>query len=154
MPPVIEIILATSTFAQLASPDSLAKSWSGEPGLWPLMKVLLLLVLVLGLVWISLSALRKVTGKGGGSLKGVEIIGGLPLGPRRSLIFVKIAGKVHIIGATDHHLTSIGQIDDPAEVSELVSNGPSDNMTQFKDILGKFTRQNVTKSRRGDGNDA
>ncbi len=148
------LIFATDALAQFASPDSLSKSWSGEPGLWPLVKLLLLLALVLGLVWVSLTALKKVAGKGAGSLKGVEILGGLPLGPRRSLVFVKIAGKVHIIGATDQNLSLIGLIEDPVEVADMSQGGASGTMPQFKDILSKFTKSGSSSVPRGGSSDA
>lgn len=146
-------IFAIEAFAQSASPDSLTKSWTGEPGMWSLLKVLLLLALVLGLIWISLSALRKVTGKGGGRVKGVEIVGGLPLGQRRSLVFVKIGGKIHIIGATEQHLSSIGLVEDPAEVAELISGGMAGNIPQFKDFLGRLTRPGRANNPRGGGSE-
>lgn len=138
---VLLTTFADFAYAQYSSPDSLASAWSAEPGLWPLIKLLLLLALVLGLVWVSLTALKKVSGKGAGTLKGVEVIGGLPLGPRRSLVFVKIGGKVFIVGATDQNLTSIGILDDPAEVAEITSSNSGSNVPQFKDFLGRFSKQ-------------
>jgi len=143
-----------SAHAQYSSPDSLATVWLAEPGLWPLLKLLLLLALVLGLVWVSLTALKKVSGKGAGALKGVEVIGGLPLGPRRSLVFVKIGNKVFIIGATDQNLTSIGILDDPTEVAEIASSNSGTNLPQFKDFLGRFTKQAYPDVKAGGANEA
>jgi len=146
------LMTQTTAFAQVTAPDSLASSWSAGPSLWSLTKLLLILGLVLGLVYVSLNALKKVTGRGGTSLKGVEVVGGVPLGPRRSLLLVKIAGKIHIIGATDHHLSAIGVIDDPTEIAEILSSSSGTNLPQFKDILSKLTGQ-APRSPRGGANE-
>jgi len=121
--------------------DSLAQSWSEGPSWFQFFKVIFFLAIVLGLIWVSLAALKKATRKAGGGLQGVEVVGGLPLGPRRNLIFVKIGKSLHVIGATDHHLTSIAVISDPAEIAALESSGLGVNQPSFSAILRKFTGQ-------------
>lgn len=129
--------LLLATFATIpSSADSLAAGWSAGPSAWQMLKVLLVLALVLGLIWVVLSGLRKISGKGMGGLRGVEIVGGLPLGPRRQLLFVKVGSTVRIIGATDHHLSDLGTVSDPADVQAMtasVSNQP----LAFGDLIKK-----------------
>lgn len=120
------------------SADSLANAWSSGPSWGQFLKVIFVLAIVLALVWLTLNGLRRVTRKGGGGLQGVEVVGGLPLGPRRSLLFVKIGSSLHIIGATDHHLSNLGVVSDPAEVALLTEAAGNPN-PPFSDLLRKLT---------------
>lgn len=139
--------LHRESLAQFNRPDSLMQNWSAEPGLWSILKVMFLLGLVLALIWISLNALKKVSRKGGGSLRGVEVVGGVPLGTRKSLIFVKISGKIHIIGATDQQLCAIGVIDDPAEVAVILADVSGKNIVPFRDIFSRLTGRSDTPAK-------
>jgi len=133
------ILAAVPSIAQTALPDSLAQTWSTGPSWWQFVKVMFFLVLILGLIWVALNGLKKVSRKGGGSLRGVEIVGGLALGPRRSLVFVKIGCAVHVIGATDHHLSSIAQITSPEDVAAIISNSSESPSPTFGSLLRRMT---------------
>jgi flagellar protein FliO/FliZ len=135
---ISQLLIVSAVLGIPMSPDSLAANWSTGPSWWQFIKVLFFLGLILALIWIVLNGLRKVGGRGGGNLQGVEIVGGLPLGPRRSLVFVKVGSAVYIIGATDHHLSSIGEITDPEVVKELTS-GERKIVPVFGDLLRRAT---------------
>lgn len=143
LPAILAVVLLIlpSLYAQTAPPDSLLKGWSSGPSWFQFLKVLFFLALVLGLIWFSLAALKRVSRKAGSGIRGVEVVGGLSLGPRRNLLFVKIGSSLHVIGATDHHLSSIAIISDPEEIAMLESGGINANQPSFGALLRKFTGQ-------------
>lgn len=100
-----------------------------------------MLVFVIGLIWASLSLLRRAMGIRTGSLSGVEFVGGVPLGPKRSLQFVRVGKVLYLIGATDHHLGLIAKIDDPEIIDGILSQQSGKRPEPFASILGRFVRR-------------
>jgi flagellar biogenesis protein FliO len=132
------IFASGSLLALPASPDTTMQAWSSGPGWWDFVKVIMILVMIIGLIWVSLAGLKKLSAQRGGGIAGAEVIGALALGPKRSLIFVRIAGTVHIIGATDQNLNSIGTIDDPGVIDALSNRGVG-QQPNFGDLLKRVT---------------
>lgn len=50
---------------------------------------------------------------------GGEILSHLPLGPNRSVCVVEMAGGVYLLGVTEHSITLLAEITDPAEIDRL-----------------------------------
>lgn len=49
----------------------------------------------------------------------IDIVDQLPLGPNRGLYIARIAGKVVVLGVTDHQIIKIMDLDDPALLQRL-----------------------------------
>ncbi|MBM3329503.1 MAG: flagellar biosynthetic protein FliO [Calditrichaeota bacterium] len=103
--------------------DSLASGWSSGVSFWQFAKVLLLLSVVLALLWGTVALLKRASGGRGSGASGMSILGGLPLGPRRSLLALKVGSRVLIIGVTDHHISRLAEIDDPEAAAAFEASG-------------------------------
>lgn len=131
-----------------APADSSMVEWSSGPTWWNFAKMVFFLGVVLVLIWLTLSFLRKSMGLRGEGIAGLTLEGGLALGPKRSIQVVKAGNKVYLVGATDHHLGLIAVIDDPHEIEELLSSQTSTRTGSFRDILSRFSR-NPSAGRNG-----
>ncbi|MCF7810699.1 FliO/MopB family protein [bacterium] len=122
------------------SPDStLALGWT-EPSWGQFIKLILLLAFVIALIWISMSLLRRMMGlKGGSGVKGVELSGGVPLGARKSIQFIKAGKSLYLIGVTDHHIDLISVINDPDEISSILQSRNSGSNEPFSRLLKRIT---------------
>jgi len=122
------------------SPDStLSLGWT-EPSWGQFIKLILLLGVVIALIWISLSLLRRMMGlKGGGGVKGVELSGGIPLGARKSIQFIKAGKSLYLVGVTDHHVGLISVIDDPDEISSIVQSRNAGSSEPFSRLLRRIS---------------
>jgi flagellar protein FliO/FliZ len=89
-----------------------------------LAKMLLALALVLallgGLWWL---ARRFLPAQAGGPSGGMRVLGRLPLGPRKGLILVEVAGRVLVLGMSEQGLNLLTTLDDPEEVAGLSAAG-------------------------------
>ena len=123
------------------SADSLRSFTWTEPAWGHFLKILLLLVLVIGLIWVSLALLRRVMGLRTGGVRGVVMAGGIPLGQRRSIQFVKIGKMLYLLGVTEHHVSLISSIDDPEEIDKIVRSNPSSTVEPFASMFRKVSRK-------------
>jgi len=63
---------------------------------------------------------RFVVDQGGvGGAPALRLMGGLRLGPGKSVILVELAGEVLVLGATAKELTLLTRIDDPHRIEQL-----------------------------------
>ena len=63
---------------------------------------------------------RYLGGPGGiGGAPALRIVGGLRLGPGKSVILVELAGEVLVLGATQKDLTLLTKVDDPHRIEQL-----------------------------------
>jgi len=138
-------IAALGTLPQVlfaAPADSLGfRNWQG-PSWGGYVKMLLALAVVLVLVWVVLSLLRRTMGLRGAGIAGVQLLGGISLGQRRSLQFIKVGKALLLIGATDHHLGLIARIDDPQEMEAILAR-PAGAPQSFGNLLQKLGGRNV-----------
>jgi flagellar biogenesis protein FliO len=123
-----------------ALPDStLSLGWV-EPSWGQFIKLILLLAFVIALIWISLSLLRRMMGlKGGGGVNGVELSGGIPLGQRKSIQFIKAGKSLYLVGVTDHHIGLISVINDPEEISSILMSRNTGAKEPFSRLLKKIS---------------
>ncbi|MDY4696596.1 FliO/MopB family protein [Selenomonas montiformis] len=56
---------------------------------------------------------------------GGAILSHLPLGPNRSVCAVEMAGRVFLLGVTEHSITLLSEITDPEEIDRLRREGRS-----------------------------
>ncbi|MFH0765914.1 MAG: flagellar biosynthetic protein FliO [Calditrichota bacterium] len=106
---------------------------------WQLVKVILALALVLGLVIVTIFALKRLQAKSPAKGGGIEPLGGLALGPRRSLQLIKAGNRVFLIGVTDHHLSRIAEFSDINEVASFSTENKTTPLPVFGDILRRIT---------------
>jgi flagellar protein FliO/FliZ len=89
-----------------------------------LAKMLLALALVLalmgGLWWL---ARRFLPHQAGGPSGGMRVLGRLPLGPRKGLVLVEVAGRVLVLGMSEQGLNLLATLDDPKDIQGLSAGG-------------------------------
>jgi flagellar protein FliO/FliZ len=83
-----------------------------------LSKMLLALAVVLGLLgglyWL---ARRFMPSQAGGPSGGMRVLGRLPLGPRKGLVLVEVAGRVLVLGMSEQGLNLLTTLDDPQQIT-------------------------------------
>jgi flagellar protein FliO/FliZ len=53
----------------------------------------------------------------------MRVLGRLPLGPRKGLVLVEVAGRVLVLGMSEQGLNLLTTLDDPQEVAGLAASG-------------------------------
>lgn len=77
----------------------------------------LVLAVLVGLYWLLRRFLPgQAPGASGGALR---LIGRLPLGPKKGLALVEVAGRVLVLGLAEQSVNLIATIDDPEQVRQL-----------------------------------
>lgn len=104
----------------LAEEAASAPPLPGEDFGAALSKMLLALALVLGLViglyWL---ARRFLPSQVAGPTGNMRVVGRLPLGPRKGLVLVEVAGRVLVLGVSEQGLNLLTTLSDPGEVAGL-----------------------------------
>lgn len=79
---------------------------------------LIVVLMVMGCV--ALLVKRFLGDQGGiGGASALRLMGGLRLGPGKSVILVELAGEVLVLGATAKELTLLTRVDDPHRIEML-----------------------------------
>ncbi len=136
---ILPVFFIIEVFGSLSPTDSTRSPLPADlVTWWLLVKAALALAAVLVLIWLALTALRRMMGSRCASPAGVKLLGGIPLGPRRSLQFILIGRRLYILGATEHHLNLLDRIDDPEIIDELVNSRTSRSDFGFAKLLTKL----------------
>lgn len=130
------ILAAPAAFAASADSTGLGK-WA-EPSWSPILKMLLVLGVVIILIWVTLSLLKRSMGMGRSAVGGIQLLGGVSLGQRKSLQLVKLGSSIYMLGATDHHIGLIAEIKDPDEISRMLSSPQSLVPETFSSLFQKI----------------
>jgi flagellar protein FliO/FliZ len=69
----------------------------------------------------------------------VEMAGGISLGARRSIQFVKIGSSLYLLGVTDQQVNLIHIVHDPEEIESILTSHKSNVQEPFSTILRKLT---------------
>ncbi len=79
------------------------------------------LIAVLLLMGGAAALVKQYLGRPGGigGAPALGIVGGLRLGPGKSVILVELAGEVLVLGATAKELTLLTKVDDPQRIAQL-----------------------------------
>lgn len=85
---------------------------------WELAKVTLSLVVVCVVAVLLLRALRRVTAGKTGPGHHLELLQRCPLSPRQTLWLVRAGSRVLVLGATDHRIDTLAELD-PAELDSV-----------------------------------
>ena len=100
-----------------ADPRPTAVSW------WSTLAYLLSLFAVFGVVLVmAYFAARFIGGRFNAarlSASGGRVLENLPLGPNRSVCIVEMAGRVFLLGVTDHNINLLGEITDKDLIEHL-----------------------------------
>ena len=110
--------------------------------------VAIALAVVLGLILLLAYVMKRISHRlrttGGGSIK---VLAQIPLGPTQFLSVVEIAGEVLVLGVTEHSVTALSEIEDPAAITRLreqpspqIGGGMLGGVTSFRQLLGKAQR--------------
>jgi flagellar biosynthetic protein FliO len=81
------------------------------------------LLVVLGIAWVAIFILSKFKGTGAplaGRRGYLKVLESVTLGTNRSIHLVRVGEKVMVIGATPEQVNTLGEIDAPALLDELV----------------------------------
>ena len=74
------------------------------------------LLLLLGLYWLSKKILPKATGMKSG---GMKIVGRMPMGPRKQVVLLQVAGKVLVLGVGTESISRLATLESPEELALL-----------------------------------
>ena len=86
---------------------------AAEVGLASVLKTAGALFLILAILFIGFWFLRKygpALGVGGVKKAGLELIGQLPLGPKRGLAVVRFEGRTLVLGVTEHQINLVAEL--------------------------------------------
>ncbi|HHV65651.1 MAG TPA: FliO/MopB family protein [Peptococcaceae bacterium] len=127
---------------------SLTPSPAAEPFSWA--SLIATVVIFLLILTVALWLLKKLNRYTVRSIQSpwVRVLDRQVLNGQQTLYLVEIAGKIQILGATDHHLTKVAEINDPAIVAEIleeIASRPEEKMDRF--LMGIWKRLKRRKSK-------
>ncbi|NLL52144.1 MAG: flagellar biosynthetic protein FliO [Peptococcaceae bacterium] len=67
---------------------------------------------------------------------------------QQTLYLVEIAGKIQVLGGTDHHITKVAEINDPeiaAEILEEIAREPQEKMDRFMSEIWRKVKKRKKK---------
>ncbi len=106
------------------------------------------LIFVLALILVAAWLIRKAYPGGNllfGTLPVLQVLGRTHLGPRQTLAMIRLDNKLVLLGITDHQINPILTIDDPEEVSRLVSvieqSRPASITSGFRGLFSREARE-------------
>ncbi|MFN3821412.1 MAG: FliO/MopB family protein [bacterium] len=102
---------------------------------WAVVKMIGALIGVLIVMGLALKGLKKIQGSRGIAPGAIQVIGGVSLGSRRSLLFVKIGSSLYVLGSTESSLTLLKNIDDPEEIRKITEFPSSTPPLSFSQLL-------------------
>jgi flagellar protein FliO/FliZ len=117
-------------------------SWVGLIG-----TIIVFLIILLAALWM----IKKLNRYSARNIQSpwVRVLDRQALSPQQSLYLVEIAGKIQVLGGTDHHITKVAEINDPeiaAEILEEIALRPQESMDRLMNgILKKFRPKNKKK---------
>ena len=91
------------------------------------LKMLTMLALVLGLMFVLFYGFKKFVLKGtpfGRYDRWVRVLGTSFLGPKKSIALVEVAGEVLVLGIANDHISLLSRIDDAEKIERITSGAP------------------------------
>lgn len=123
---------------------------SSQPFSWaPLIGTILLFLVILIVALWMIKRLNKYSFRKMQS-PWVRVLDRQVLNGQQVLYLVEIAGKIQVLGGTDHHITKIAEINDPevaAEILEEIVDRPEEKMDKMMTGLWK----KVKRQKKSDG---
>ena len=108
---------------------------------WGWMGTILVFIIIL---WVALWVIRRMNRSTARGMNApwARILDRQMLSAQQSLYLVEIAGKLQVLGGTDHHLVKIDEIDDPelaAEILDEITHRPVERMEGLFSGIAKQT---------------
>lgn len=133
------LLIAGNGLCSAPADSSGLMAWS-DPSWVQFLKVMFLLAVVIALIWICLALLRRTMGMRGGAGR-VQMAGGISLGARRSIQFVRIGRLLYLVGVTDHHISLLDTIDNPDEIENITKGDASRSDEPFAALFRRIVRK-------------
>ncbi|HHT62345.1 MAG: FliO/MopB family protein [Bacillota bacterium] len=113
---------------------------AGEPFSWGglIGAVLVFLIILVAALWM-IKRLNNISYRNM-EVPWARVLDRQVLNNHQALYLVEIAGKLQVLGGTDHHLTKIEEINDPelvAEIFEEIAKRPQGNVNHLIERMGK-----------------
>jgi len=122
---LILLNLDTSSVFNSDIADTLKSTLIEEPAITPFsyIKVIFMLALVLAVILVSVWLLKKVTPQFSRSANSglIKILSTFWLGPKKALYLIQVAGKILLVGVTDHNINIISEFSDPDEAHNVLT---------------------------------
>ena len=91
------------------------------------------LLLGLGVVFLRRVFPSRLSGRSGNLL---EVVGRTPLGPKQSVVLLRVAGRVLVVGVGPDSMSALAEIANPEEVEKILLKEPSPPSDGFRARLG------------------
>lgn len=95
-----------------------------------LLRLILSLAVVVGLAILVIKLFQK-SGAYSRSGRWIRILDQVVIGSNRVLMLVEIAGKIYVIGVTDHNITKLLEIEDPSQLDLLAAEDLETELQSF-----------------------
>jgi flagellar protein FliO/FliZ len=121
--------------------DAVTTASSASFSWWGLMGTIILFILILSIALGVIRRMNRSTARGM-SAPWARILDRQILSGQQSLYLVEIAGKLQVLGGTDHHLVKIDEINDPdlaAEILDEIANRPVERIEGFFSGIANHT---------------
>jgi flagellar protein FliO/FliZ len=108
-------------------------SWAG------IISTIIVFIMILSIVFWMIQRLSR-KGLQSVDTSWIRVLDRQTLSPQHNLYLVEVAGRIHILGSTDHQISQIATIDDTRQVSEIleeIARRPDDTVDRFM----RFVRQ-------------
>ena len=106
------------------------------------------LAIVIGLIYVAKLGFQRLSGVSGvtGHAPGlVEVLARTSIGPKSSVMFLRIGQRVIVVAQSGAGLQTLSEIDDPDEVADLIGQvqaaKPKSISNGFRSLLGRFDNQ-------------
>lgn len=113
-----------------------------KPLVFDLIKMVLALLLVLGLIYFLLKLLNKRNNLI--QQKSMENLGGISVGPNKSVQIIRVGSKLYLIGVGDN-IEKLEEIEDEATIDELLNQTTEKDSFQIGTLLSSFSKKNQDK---------
>jgi flagellar biosynthetic protein FliO len=108
-----------------------------------LVKMVLILAGVCLLAWVSLRwGLKRWIAPDRGANGAMEVLGRLPLEPRRSLLVVRVATRHLVLSSSENGVATLAELTDD-DVAAFAREAPTPR--SFADVLAGFSSKNVSR---------
>jgi flagellar biogenesis protein FliO len=135
------LLIAAGGYAMLWTAG--AASSDGAPTSLTAVDLIAKLLIVLGLIYLSARALRSLAGKSltNGGKRAVDVLEVTHLANNRSLYLINVADRVLLLGATQSHISTLTQIDDPVSLAALRHARSKSSTSSFSSLLKRAESQ-------------
>ncbi|MGB9792785.1 MAG: FliO/MopB family protein [Thermacetogeniaceae bacterium] len=105
------------------------------------MRLVVSLTVVIGLAFVVIKYLQKrtmITQTG----RWIRVIDQVGIGPNKALLLTEIAGRLFVLGVTDHSISNLMEIKETSQVTAILEESLDTDITYFKgDVFHKLWRK-------------